>query len=116
LGIPVDPLSYAEVLDYLTQSIAMRRPRQIVTVNPEFVVAAEKDTVFRLILNRAALRLPDGQGILWAARRLGRPLAERVTGVDLVERIAERAAREGWRLFFLGAAPGVAEEAAGTRA
>jgi N-acetylglucosaminyldiphosphoundecaprenol N-acetyl-beta-D-mannosaminyltransferase len=63
-------------------------------------------------LDRADLCLPDGVGITLAARYLGRPLRERVAGVDLVERLAVRAARTGWRIFLLGAAPGVAERAA----
>ena len=112
LGVDVDPVSCEQAVDMVAVFIAAGFPRQIVTVNPEFVMAARRDTVFRLILNRAALRVPDGQGILWAARHLGQPLPERVAGVDLLERIAERGARTGWRLFLLGAAPGVAAEAA----
>jgi N-acetylglucosaminyldiphosphoundecaprenol N-acetyl-beta-D-mannosaminyltransferase len=50
--------------------------------------------------------------VTWAARRLGRPLPGRVTGVDIVPALAARAAERGWRLFLLGAAPGVAEEVA----
>jgi N-acetylglucosaminyldiphosphoundecaprenol N-acetyl-beta-D-mannosaminyltransferase len=50
--------------------------------------------------------------LLYAARRFGRALPERVAGSDLVYRLAERSARHGWRLFLLGAAPGVAEQAA----
>ena len=55
---------------------------------------------------------PDGIGVLWAARLRGIRLPERVAGSDLVPRLAEEAAKRGWRLFFLGAAPGVAEQAA----
>jgi exopolysaccharide biosynthesis WecB/TagA/CpsF family protein len=112
LGVEIDPVSYEGALKHIALFIAEGVPRQLVTINPEFIVAAERDPIFRFILNRAALRLPDGQGILWAARRMGQPLAERVTGVDLVERIAAEAAQKGWRLFFLGAAPGVAAQAA----
>jgi N-acetylglucosaminyldiphosphoundecaprenol N-acetyl-beta-D-mannosaminyltransferase len=56
--------------------------------------------------------MADGVGLLWAARRLGRPLPERVTGSDGLPLIAERAARDGWRLYLLGAGPGVAERTA----
>ena len=55
--------------------------------------------------------LPDGVGLLYAARRLGRRLPERVPGSELIYHLAERAAARGWPLFLLGAAPGVAEEA-----
>ncbi|OQY25359.1 MAG: hypothetical protein B6I34_02260, partial [Anaerolineaceae bacterium 4572_32.1] len=92
--------------------IAQGEPRQIVTVNPEFVMEARRDPQFRAIINNAALALPDGVGLLWAGRMLGQPLRERVTGSDGVPRIAQRAAAKGWRLFLLGAAAGVAQEAA----
>jgi N-acetylglucosaminyldiphosphoundecaprenol N-acetyl-beta-D-mannosaminyltransferase len=84
---------------------------QVVTVNPEFVMAAQTHAEFRAVLNGAALATADGVGIIWAARLLGRPIRERTTGVALVPRLAELAAREGYRLFLLGAAPGVAEAA-----
>jgi N-acetylglucosaminyldiphosphoundecaprenol N-acetyl-beta-D-mannosaminyltransferase len=82
---------------------------QVATVNTEFVMAAQKDAEFKAIINAAALALPDGIGLLWAARFLGQPLKERVTGVDTVQRVAELAARKGYRLFLLGAAEGVAD-------
>lgn len=84
---------------------------QVVTVNPEFVMTAQQNAEFRTVLNGAALATADGVGIIWAARLLGRPIRERTTGVALVPRLAELAAREGYRLFLLGAAPGVAEAA-----
>lgn len=112
LGVPIHDVTYDEVLDLVATWVAQRGPHQIATVNPEFVMAARRDREFRAALERADLCLPDGVGITLAARYVGRPLRERVAGVDLVERLAARAAREGWRLFLLGAAPGVAERAA----
>jgi N-acetylglucosaminyldiphosphoundecaprenol N-acetyl-beta-D-mannosaminyltransferase len=87
--------------------------RQVVTVNPEFVMAARRDAEFRAVINGSDLAAPDGAGIIGAARLLGRPMRGRTTGVALVDRLAALAAAEGYRLFLLGAAPGVAEEAAG---
>jgi N-acetylglucosaminyldiphosphoundecaprenol N-acetyl-beta-D-mannosaminyltransferase len=112
LGVRVDDVTYAEALDLIAAYITARAPRQIATVNPEFIVAAQTDAAFRDILNRTALNLPDGIGVLWAARRLGHPLRERVAGVDVVEQIAQRASQEGWRVFLLGAAEGVARKVA----
>ena len=85
---------------------------QIATVNPEFVMRAQTDHAFLAVLREADLCLPDGVGLLYAARYLGKRLPERVPGSELVYHLAEMAAREGWRIFLLGAAPGVAEEAA----
>jgi N-acetylglucosaminyldiphosphoundecaprenol N-acetyl-beta-D-mannosaminyltransferase len=92
--------------------VAERRPHQLATVNPEFVMAAQHNAAFRQVLNRADLCVPDGVGLLWAAQRLRRSLPERVTGSDLVPMLARVAAERGWRVFLLGAAPGVAERTA----
>ncbi len=112
LGIPIHDVTLNETLDRVAAWMTEGGAHQIATVNPEFVMAARRDPAFRAVLGNADLCLPDGVGITLAARYLGRPLRERVAGVDLVERLAARAAEEGWRLFLLGAAPGVAERAA----
>ena len=87
-------------------------PRQVCTVNPEFIMAARRHPAFAQALAVADLCTPDGVGVLWAARLAGVRLDERVTGSDAIYRLCERAALQGWRIFFLGAAPGVAERAA----
>lgn len=112
LGIPVHAVTMVETLTLVEQYLAEPRVHQIATVNPEFVMAAQSDAAFRRVLRAADLCLPDGIGLLYAARRLGQTLPERVPGSELVYRLAERAAERGWPLFLLGAAPGVAEEAA----
>jgi len=112
LGIPVHAVTMAETLALIDGYMAEPRLHQIATVNPEFVMAAQNDAEFRRVLAAADLCLPDGVGLLYAARRSGRRLPERVPGSELVYRLAERAAARGWPLFLLGAAPGVAEEAA----
>jgi len=112
LGVRVDDVTSDEALRRIEDFIGQGMPHQVVTVNPEFIIAARSDPHFRQILNSAALSLPDGVGLLWATRFLGRPLRERVTGVDTVERVAELAARKGYRLFLLGAREGVAARAA----
>ena len=86
----------------------------VATVNPEFVMRARKDSEFARVLESAALCLPDGTGVVWAARRQGCELREPVAGVDLVQPLAAMCARRGFRLFLLGAAPGVAAELAAT--
>ncbi|MDE0197758.1 MAG: WecB/TagA/CpsF family glycosyltransferase [Caldilineaceae bacterium] len=87
-------------------------PRQVCTVNPEFIMTARRHPTFAQVLAAADLCTPDGVGVLWAARRAGVRLNERVTGSDGIHHICERAAAQGWRVFFLGAAPGIAERAA----
>ncbi|HUS69809.1 MAG TPA: WecB/TagA/CpsF family glycosyltransferase [Anaerolineae bacterium] len=96
----------------MEQFIADGRPHHVATVNPEFIAAAQDDPHFAQILNRAHLNLPDGQGLIWAARILGTPLKQRVTGVDTVLKLAELSAEKGYRSYLLGAADGVAAAAA----
>lgn len=111
LGFPVHPVTYASLLDLVAAFVTAGRPRQVCTANPEFLMTARRVPEFAVVLRQADLVLPDGVGLLWAARYLGHPLPERVTGSDGIYLLAERAAKEGWRLYLLGAAPGVAVQA-----
>lgn len=112
LGIPIHRVTTAQTLALMEQYVAEGTPHQVVTLNPEFVMEAQHNAHFRLVIDEAHLVLADGHGLLWAARVLGDRLPERVTGSDTVPLIADMAARHGYRLFLLGAAPGVAEQAA----
>jgi len=112
LDVPVHRVTMEETLRRVQHFMQEPRLHQIVTVNPEFVMTAQRDAAFRRILQEADLCPPDGVGLLYAARWYGPPLPERVPGSELVYHLAALAAQQGWRLFLLGAAPGVAEEAA----
>lgn len=112
LGVGVDAVTESDAVNWVASAIAGQEPRQVATVNPEFVMRARRDHAFRDVLARADLCLPDGFGVIWAARQLGQPLPERIAGVDFIQALARRGAQAGWRFFLLGAAPGVAEAAA----
>ncbi len=112
LRTPVHGVTMAETLTAVRQFMAAPRLHQICTTNPEFVMAAQRDPLFRQILWAADLCIPDGVGLLLAARWLGQKLPERVPGSELIYHLAELCAREGWRPFLLGAAEGVAAETA----
>jgi N-acetylglucosaminyldiphosphoundecaprenol N-acetyl-beta-D-mannosaminyltransferase len=112
LDIPVHDVTTEETLTLIDQFVHKQTPHQLCTVNPEFIMTAQHDVEFRQILQQSALNLPDGIGVVWAAKRLGLPLRERVAGSDLVGLIADRAQKTGWRIFLLGAAEGVAQQAA----
>lgn len=107
----VDDVTADEALA-LCEAFIRDRRRAVVTPNPEIVMAARADGGLRHALARADLAIPDGGGLLLAARLWGRPLREQVRGTDLAYRLIERAAARGYRIFLLGAAPGVADEAA----
>jgi N-acetylglucosaminyldiphosphoundecaprenol N-acetyl-beta-D-mannosaminyltransferase len=112
LNVPVHQVTMRQTLAHIERFLAGPGLHQIATVNPEFVMAAQKDDEFLAVLQQAALCIPDGVGLLWAARILGQPLPERVAGSELVYHLAQLAAEKNHPLFLLGAAPGVAEEAA----
>nr|BBH94392.1 WecB/TagA/CpsF family glycosyl transferase [Thermogemmatispora argillosa] len=119
LGVRIDRVTQEEAVTFIEEQIRRRRASgnrlpccQIVTVNPEFVMEAQRNPAFRQAINEAALNVPDGIGVVWATRYLGQPAPERITGTDLIPALAERCATHGYRLYLLGAAPGVAEAAA----
>lgn len=112
LGVPIHNLTYDEALAHIRTMIETKEPHQIVTVNPEFLVIAHRDAAFRNVLLNADLALADGVGLQLAALLQGRRFVSRVPGSELVYRFAPIAAAEGWRLFFLGARPGIAARAA----
>ena len=111
LGVRVDDVTNEEMLGLVDGYVASQQPHQIVTLNPEMLVAARDDAGLRQVLNSADLNVADGVGLMMAARWLGHPLRERVTGSDGIYRLSEQCARQGYRPFFLGAASGVAEVA-----
>lgn len=85
----------------------------VATVNPEFVMRAQQDSDFARVLESADLCLPDGTGVVWAARRQGCSLHEPVAGTDMLPLLAGLCERRTFRMFLLGAGPGVAEDLAG---
>jgi len=112
VGVRVDRLSVDEVLERLGGYIKARAPRHIVTADASMAVIARDDADLSAIVAGADLVTPDGAGILWASRLLRTPITHKVSGVDLVGHLCRLSAERGYRLFFLGAGPGVAEEAA----
>jgi N-acetylglucosaminyldiphosphoundecaprenol N-acetyl-beta-D-mannosaminyltransferase len=112
LGVPVHRVTRRELRDRLDAQICSGRPHQIVTVNVDFLRLARGDVAFRETISAADLAVPDGVPVLWLARLCGEQLLERVTGIDLLHLGAALAAERGYRLFLLGAEPGVAEAAA----
>lgn len=112
LGVRVDIVTERSFLDLVARWVAEQTPRYVVTINPEFVMRARQDPSFAAILEAADVATPDGVGVIWAARRGGMHIPERVGGADVALPLARQCARLGHRLFLLGAAEGVAAEAA----
>jgi N-acetylglucosaminyldiphosphoundecaprenol N-acetyl-beta-D-mannosaminyltransferase len=112
LGVRVDDVTLDEAVALVEEWALAGIPRRVVTANPEYVMAARGNPQFRDVVNTSALVTPDGVGLIYAGKLLKQPFRQRVTGVALTHALSRRSAETGLRLFLLGAAPGVAEEAA----
>ncbi len=112
LGCKLDVLDASEAAAQIMTFARDGAGAQVVTLGTEMVVHAQKDERFRDVVNASALSLCDTVGVLSVARRRGANLHERVTGIELVERLCAQAAREGLPVYFLGGAEGAAADAA----
>ena len=112
LGCYIDVIDKKGAIDRVKKFIARAPPTHIITLNAEIVYMAKDDQSLQAVINQADLVTPDGIGIVWAARRLGWPIKERVTGIDMVYEICSEAQSRGWRVYLLGAGPQIAEQAA----
>lgn len=111
LGVKVASLTMGEAVSQAERYIEERAGAIIATANAEMLLRAVKDDELRRILNAAALVVPDGAGTVWAAHHLGYAMPERVAGFDLVQELLRRAPARRQKVFFFGAAPGIAEAA-----
>ncbi|MBP2659227.1 MAG: glycosyl transferase, WecB/TagA/CpsF family, partial [Firmicutes bacterium] len=78
---------------------------------PEIIMMANKDEQLARIINNADLVVPDGAGVVWAARYQGDAMPERVAGYDLVQNLLIEAMSEKYKIYLFGGAPGIAEKA-----
>lgn len=111
LGIQFDDLTREEAAQAGAALLDEDRFHYVVTPNPEFILAAEKDEEFRQVLNGADLVLADGIGVVYSAKIMGTPLKSRVPGIEFAADMLACLNQRGGRLYLLGAKPGVAEEA-----
>lgn len=115
-GVPLDRVTMDEAIDaiegFVRASRATGRWHQVATVNVDYLVNLDRAPAMRKMLQRADLVTVDGMPVVWATHWHGLPVPERVTGADLVPRLATRCADRGFRLYLMGAAPGIADRAA----
>src|SRR5208283_3381978 len=112
LGVQIDRITIENAVDTIEEMIKYQNKHLIVPVNPEMIMTAQHNPEFLRAINNASLALPDGIGVIWASRLYGTPIETRITGVDTVQSVAQHAAKHGYRIFFLGAAEGIADQAA----
>ncbi|HTJ29211.1 MAG TPA: WecB/TagA/CpsF family glycosyltransferase [Acidobacteriaceae bacterium] len=102
LGIPFHNVTMDETVSLIEEQIKEGGFHQIATANVDFLKNAIADPSLRSTLCSCDVVIPDGMPVLWISRLLGTPLKERVTGIDLVSRLAQRSAEKGYGIFLLG--------------
>ena len=114
LGVGFDNVTKAEAVERALALIDAREGRYVVTPNPEIVMLAKENPALKEALAGADIVLPDGAGIIKGAAILGRPMKEKVPGIDFACGVMARLAERGGSVYLFGAKPGVAEAAAET--
>lgn len=112
LGIPISSMTMDQVLALIDRTIADRGRLQIGVVNAAKIVNMRRDEVLRNDVMSSDIILPDGASVVWASRILGRPLPERVAGIDLMMGMLRRGNENRYRIYCLGATDDVLEKAA----
>ncbi|SET11100.1 WecB/TagA/CpsF family glycosyltransferase [Paenibacillus sp. NFR01] len=104
LGVPFSKLTLHETVQHLTAHIQSEQPKlfHLITANPEIAIVHQTDVLLQTIVQEADLITPDGIGIVFAAKRKGQPIQERVTGYDLLLRMLEAGNENRWSFYFLG--------------
>ena len=112
LGVPVHPMTMAEAVNSLEQRMLGGEQTFVVTANAEIIMMCQDDAEYNNIISKQAeLVLPDGAGAVWAGRHLGFKVPERVAGFDLYNQLLALSAQKGYKAYFFGGSPGIAEAA-----
>lgn len=108
MGVNIDVLDTQSLYKNVIKFAGSNKLHQVMYVNADCMLIAWKDYEYRKILNSAHLVYADGKSIVWGARILGRYLPNRSTGADFMPWFSEGFADKGFRIFLLGARPGIA--------
>ena len=112
LDVPVYPYTMDGAVNFLNSQVKNKKQTFVVTANAEIIMMCQKDAEYKkIVCGDADLVLADGAGTVWAGRKLGHNVPERVAGCDLFVELCELAAKKDYKVFFFGAAPGIAEAA-----
>lgn len=110
-GIEISRRTMDETVELLMQAIQQRRTTHVVTANPIMMMTGFADLTYYSMLQQADLVVPDGAGLVWAANFLNKPVAERVAGYDLVQRLFYAGSSRAWKVYLLGSTQEVIETA-----
>lgn len=103
MGIPVDAITMRDTITEIHQSMKRGERIQHMAINTMIVLRMVEDPEFMHTLAKCEVINADGIGVVWASKWLGKPLPERVTGIDLMEALIALCAQEGYKPYFLGA-------------
>lgn len=112
LNTQIDNVTMEEAIECVKEMAEKGDGAYVVTPNADHIVKLERDALFAEVYRHADLILTDGKPLLWIAKWLHTPIAEKVSGSDLFPRVCEMAAQNGLSVFFLGAGPEIAQRAA----
>jgi len=112
LGVRVDRVTMNQAIERIESFIKNSDSHVVVTADSSGLYAQLKDRELHSIMEGADLVTPDSFGVVWAAKKMNEKVEGRVNGVEIMDRVCALSAQKGYRLFFLGASPGVAEQAA----
>jgi N-acetylglucosaminyldiphosphoundecaprenol N-acetyl-beta-D-mannosaminyltransferase len=111
-GIRVSKVDMKTTVSYLTEAVRNREPHQVITANPIMVMTALENPAYMEIMKSAELVVPDGTGVVWAAKYCNEPVVERVAGFDLLHELLHQGESYNWRVYLLGSTPEVIRETA----
>lgn len=113
LGVPISNITMNGAVEKVSEFMKSDGLHPVYTPNPEIVMLAKGNKAFLEVIKKADLVVPDGIGVVIASKlQKGERLPERVAGYDLVQNTMKRAVKEGYKYYFFGSKPGIAEEAA----
>ena len=111
LGVPVHPFTMQGIVEELDKRITAAEQTFVVTANAEIIMNCQEDKSYFNLVSQAEIVLPDGAGAVWAGRHIGNKVPERVAGFDLYLNLMQLAAEKGYKVYFFGSSPGIAETA-----
>lgn len=112
LNTEVDNLTMDEAVQRVDELVHLGRPSYVVTPNLDHICLLEKDTEFAEVYKNADLILTDGKPLIWISKLRKQPIKQKISGSDFFPKVCEMAAKEGYGIYILGAAEGVADKAA----
>ena len=112
MNTEIDNLTMEEALVRIDELIRENRSAYVVTPNVDHLVQLERGGPLTEVYKNADLIITDGKPLIWISKWYGTPIKEKISGSDLFPRLCALAAEKGYRMYFLGAAEGVAAKAA----